>query len=718
MIPIAQRVPCRLTSFLAVVIGVFLFSEGTVSQDSRTTPMSGRGAAIHSYGAVPDVDILKPGVKLFSDREYTLLEVPEWLEGRPFLRGSIEGTRVEIVESGLLTILIPEETHPATRFQGTTLQRDGYVRIARPESFQLFGPQKYERVNIYQKKLSQGEPLTLTKFGILVDFRAVAPWSAPDWSQNNGERLENGIVLPEVWPPRHLDPKSTAPMPVPYLEHPPQVIGIDRGRQLFVDDFLIETTDLSRTFHRAEKYSGNPVFRPETEQELAASSVGEPGQEAVCYLGHGGVFFDPQDQLFKMFYTAGWRGGLALATSRDLVNWERPSIGDSGSNILIPKGWDKSGGDNSLWLDVDSNDPAQRLKFITDRGREGHRLTTSGDGLRWNEESRTGPAGDYCSFFYNPFRKVWVYSIKQNGPRGRSRHYAENPVFMNGADWSRSVYWTNADERDRPEPEGGYPGAGEAPQLYSLNAVAYESLIVGMHYIHRGPDNRLCDEGKFPKLTDLELGFSRDGFHWHRTDRDGFIKGERTEGTWDRAYLHGTTGVFAILNDQLVFPYTAYSGVAPSGTRGMYTGASVGIATLRRDGFASLDAGPQTGTVTTRPVTFNGKSLFVNVKAPKGTLRVAILDKNEREIAPFTLANCHPVSADSTLELIRWKDGSDLSALQGRPVRFRFELTDGSLYSFWVSRDETGRSDGYVAAGGPGYPGTVDTVGRAAIKQN
>jgi hypothetical protein len=49
-------------------------------------------------------------------------------------------------------------------------------------------------------------------------------------------------------------------------------------------------------------------------------------------------------------------------------------------------------------------------------------------------------------------------------------------------------------------------------------------------------------------------------------------------------------------------------------------------------------------------------------------------------------------------------------------VRFRFELTNGSLYAFWVSKDDTGRSDGYLAGGGPGYTGVIDTVGRAALE--
>jgi hypothetical protein len=41
--------------------------------------------------------------------------------------------------------------------------------------------------------------------------------------------------------------------------------------------------------------------------------------------------------------------------------------------------------------------------------------------------------------------------------------------------------------------------------------------------------------------------------------------------------------------------------------------------------------------------------------------------------------------------------------LGGRPGKFRFYLTAGSLYSFWVA-DEYGASHGYVAAGDPDSP--------------
>src|ERR1700759_417556 len=45
-------------------------------------------------------------------------------------------------------------------------------------------------------------------------------------------------------------------------------INIDRGRQLFIDEFLVDATTLSRTFHRPELYRGNPILKPETPIEL------------------------------------------------------------------------------------------------------------------------------------------------------------------------------------------------------------------------------------------------------------------------------------------------------------------------------------------------------------------------------------------------------------------------------------------------------------------
>ena len=84
-----------------------------------------------------------------------------------------------------------------------------------------------------------------------------------------GEKLYNGIVLPEIWPPRarHF---SLEPMPVPYLKNPSDVILIDLGRQLLVDNFLIEHTTLVRTFRQAQYHPSSPVLQPDQKWETGA----------------------------------------------------------------------------------------------------------------------------------------------------------------------------------------------------------------------------------------------------------------------------------------------------------------------------------------------------------------------------------------------------------------------------------------------------------------
>src|SRR3990172_2940717 len=114
-----------------------------------------------------------------------------------------------------------------------------------------------------------------------------------------GETLYNGIVLPDPWPPK-LDGAPKDPTTPFYLLSPPAVIPIDVGRQLFVDDFLVERTTLDRTYHFAEYYPCNPVIHP-----------GMPFSD--------GVWYDPADKTFKLWYKE--RGGTRYATSTDGVHW-------------------------------------------------------------------------------------------------------------------------------------------------------------------------------------------------------------------------------------------------------------------------------------------------------------------------------------------------------------------------------------------------------------
>lgn len=511
--------------------------------------------------------------------------------------------------------------------------------------------------------------------------------------------LHNGIELPQEWPPAGACDVEKLP---PYLVSPPEVIPIGVGRQLFVDDFLVESTTLERTFHAAEQFFGNPVLKPDRPWEK-----GGPAARAAPFSD--GVWYDPADGLFKMWYIAGaYPRETCYAFSEDGLDWVKPELDVvPGTNIVLPTDGDRRGS-STVWLDLDEAEPHRRYKMwrvmhygegMTD-SRLG--LFFSPDGTHWQKAATSNRRlrGERTTVFYNPFLGTWVYSLRNNGG-GRHRDYQEDPDPIRG---TRGVEehaqpWVHADGLDRWS-DGG------ACQLYTLDCVAYESLLLGLFSIFRGvpEDNR-------PKWTDVCLGFSRDGFHWTRPDRRPFAGLSDTPGEWNFGYVQSAGGGCLVVGDQLRFYLSGVADRPPGGEVGTgYTG----LVTLRRDGFASMDAEESEGTLTTRPVSFTGGHLFVNAACGRGRLEAEVLDRQGRPIPPFTHANCLPISADSTRQPLNWRGAGDLSLLRGKPVKFRFYLVRGSLYAFWVSPTPASASHGYVAAGGPGFKAPTDTVGRTA----
>ncbi len=427
-----------------------------------------------------------------------------------------------------------------------------------------------------------------------------------------------------------------------------------------------------------------------------------PGVAAAPYSD--GVWWDPRDRLFKMWYRVGYTLATAYATSRDGIHWQKPVLDVvPGTGIVQQEGR----GSSTVWLDHEERNPERRFKMISSRSHmQPQRLYFSADGIHWSPEvARSAPCGDRTTFFWNPFRKLWVFSIRDGTPvMGRVRKYSEHRDIVEGvrrmATEPNWVWWTGADRLDTPRTD-----LNVQPQLYNLDAVGYESLLVGLFSIWRGAPS---DRGK---PNDLVVGYSRDGFHWSRPDRKAFIPVSERHGDWNWVNIQSSGGVCLVVGDRLYFYVMGWAGVPGTVRPGA---GSTGLATLRRDGFSSMDAGDQEGTLTTRPVRFRGRRMFVNVDSAAGDLRVEILNNRGKVIVPFARGDSVPVRADRTLAPVRWRGSDDLSALAGQPVRFRFHLRKAKLYAFWVSPDSSGASHGYVGAGGPGLTGPVDTVGGSA----
>jgi hypothetical protein len=552
--------------------------------------------------------------------------------------------------------------------------------------------------------------------------RPAEPCPAP--RQHSETVLYNGIRLPADWP-AGLKRWTREPVIPPYLYDPPDVIPIDVGRQLFVDDFLIEHTDLEQVFHKPVLFEGNPVLGPDREWEKLGR-----GETAMPFSD--GVWYDPADKLFKMWYMAGYCEATALAVSRDGVHWDKPDWGIvPGTNIVLKQSRDAC----SVILDLYEADLARRFKMFTTQGETTPlEARLSSDGVHWSDVVARGDRGNggRHTVFYNPFRKVWVFSLRDTwavqpggepvdrevayndrvgaaAPVGRARRYREATDVLAGvaAPYAQSLRWVSADRLDT----GGAQNPEEPPsQIYNLDCAPYESVVLGLFCIWR---REQAGDFRKPKWNEIVMGYSRDGFHWHRPDRTPFIGISRSRDSWQTGNVQSVGGGCLVVGDKLYFYFSARSNLpeevpTPKGQEF----AATGLAVLRRDGFASMRGGDRfIGTLTTRTLTFSGKHLFVNVDNPEGELRILLLDPDNR-----TLATSEPISADSTCKAVRWKERYDLAEFAGKPVRLRFLLKGGDLYSFWVSDSPTGASHGYVAAGGPGFAGPVDSEGVEAHK--
>ena len=136
---------------------------------------------------------------------------------------------------------------------------------------------------------------------------------------------------------------------------PPAVIPIDVGRQIWVDDFLIAETTLKRTFHQATYHPASPVLKPDRPWESADKD------NPVAMVFSDGVWYDPKDGLFKLWYMAGQSESTAYATSRDGIAWEKPALDvKAGTNIVHRGSRDSS----TVWLDHEEKDPARRFKMF------------------------------------------------------------------------------------------------------------------------------------------------------------------------------------------------------------------------------------------------------------------------------------------------------------------------------------------------------------------
>ncbi|MBB5788387.1 hypothetical protein [Jiangella mangrovi] len=452
---------------------------------------------------------------------------------------------------------------------------------------------------------------------------------------------------------------------------PPYDPEIGQRTQLFHDLDRVDTmTQVGRVVHEAAT-SDEPILRPD-----------RPWEANNVYL-YGSVLFDEDEQLYKMWYHSyNWDLGEYLnmyATSRDGRTWDKPELGvfefdgSTANNIVLGDGIHSP----TALKDPFEDDPARRYKMMAMDYDQGYVVYFSPDGIHWTACgcNPVSTGADVANVTQNPETGQFVVTWKQPDLRPvPGIRYAFLSTSDDFETWSAPELVLAADERDNAAATaGGHTNA----QIYGFPVVPYEGGWVGFPWIYQPGGGTPGMAGSGP--VDVQLAFSDDLRTWNRDDRRTVIP-RGVPGSWDAGMIYTASSVVRAGRELRLY-YSGWDGFH-DGSPGR--GASIGLATWRVDGFASLaNGGDLPGVVTTRPLVFDGRELSVNADlAPGGTLQVEILDADGEPIPGFTLAESRKVMGDRTDHRIRWAGAHDLSALAGTPIRLRFHLDDGDLYSY------------------------------------
>jgi hypothetical protein len=490
----------------------------------------------------------------------------------------------------------------------------------------------------------------------------------------------------------------------------PQPFQVPPGeRQLFLDDYdIAERQHLTRTMHQPAKRGA--VVKCDQPWEAALETRCAPA-------------WDENEQVFKIWLlaitpTVGV-AGTSYAESQDGIHWTKPILrqaeyqGSRENNFVTLEPelrWPDNAMENVVY-DPDEADPNRRYKGFL--GATGRQPMVSPDGLHWERlQVPLLPSSDESNLSYDRFTHTFLATLKTGGPHGRAQAIWTSQDFK---EWTNTNVVFSADDEDQARGPRNIARRFANPAMlrpfydlpatynvdvYNMGLFRYEGLYVGLpsmyHQTGKVPGDwpGFADWDISPEMLEIyrrdgdwggfhhvQLTCSRDMREWLRLgDREPFLDLSPTgAGVYDLTCIIGPSYP-VVRGDELWFYYTGLKayGCPPPREGVRRDEGAICLAVLRRDGFISLDAGEQPGTLRTRPFALSGTKLCVNLQAPAGALTVEVLDEAGQVVA--TSAEC---TGDQPQAEIAWQQG-DLGAVQGQPVSLRFSLRNGSFYSYWI----------------------------------
>jgi len=441
-----------------------------------------------------------------------------------------------------------------------------------------------------------------------------------------------------------------------------------RDKYVVLDRRLIERTENVRlAVGKVEKHSANPLFGEDQPWEVRLDNV------------YANVIRDEDDGLYKCWYSPfvidaavqtttpeqrkrktysevrrdldkdkKWQRemGVCYATSQDGLHWDKPKMdvcpwNGQPSNLLFigPHG-------TGVFKDSHESDPSRRFKMFN-----AVEVGFSSDGIHWSPLTPCpeihAVADTHNNVFWSPELGKYV---------GITRNWVDGQRVVARTESEDFTKWTKAVEMFR--------GSSRQRQAYTMIVFPYADAYLGLVMVFDTTTDRVS----------CELAWSADAAHWERIDEGvPLIGNSETPGDYDWGTVYAAAyPVF--LKDGIRLYYGAGNGPHTNWRQGF-----LALATLRPDGFAGLrpQEASRSGTVETKPLVCNGKSLRVTADAAGGQILAEVCDVSGKR-----LLQGRAIQSNVSDASVEWESTEGLGPWIGKPVRLRVQLDNATLYAF------------------------------------
>ncbi|MDF9798931.1 hypothetical protein OKW21_004194 [Catalinimonas alkaloidigena] len=470
-------------------------------------------------------------------------------------------------------------------------------------------------------------------------------------------------------------------------------IVLQNQRELFVDNYIIsELNNVEQRLHKPHP----------TGEGLHFDKPWEGVTPAYITIIDNGTFF-------QMYY----RGSAHInhkgtdltcyAESHDGIHWTKPNLGiyeiygSKKNNVIMVNDESEVAHNFTVYFDDREGVPQEeRYKGVGGANRDnsthiGLKRYVSPDGIHWSRytadtadlfpdhalDSQNALSWDEQEQNYVIYFRSWT-GAKPGVP------YPEGGIRT----IARS---TSKDFKSWSEPEFMGFGDTEIEHLYTNATHKYfraPQILISMPF-RFFPDKKVLSDNQlilngtltsqWQGISDGVFMTSRGGNQYDRTFLESFIRPGRDLQNWSARCNIPAMGVIPTAVDEMsIYVTRAYA------TQDTW----LERLSLRTDGFASISAGYEAGSLITKPLQLDGTNLYLNYSSSSaGYIKLIVLDAKGKEIEGFGEKDAPTIVGDFINHRVQWSNGKSLSDLKGKTVRLKFVMKDADLYSFGVFED-------------------------------